>query len=331
MAMTMLTPAMLTPMQPWIQFLEPNKLYFLLTIPVLVAAYALLLRRRAGRTPHDDMLGLVLPKDSPWKRHVAVAMALLSLVTLTVAWARPKQDVEVPKERATIVVVIDVSLSMQAEDVKPNRLAAARDAAKAFVTSLPRKFNVSLVAFAGTSQIVVPPTTDRGAVTAGIDNLVLMPATAIGEGIYSGLDSLLQVPPDPEDPTAEVPARMVLLSDGKTTVGRPATQAARQAKDQKVPVYTIAYGTENGTVEINGRREAVPVDHDELAAVAKISGGKAYAAQSAGQLNDVYKDIGSSVGKEKVDMEVTSRYAGLGLLFAVLASLGVASLGARWP
>jgi Ca-activated chloride channel family protein len=178
---------------------------------------------------------------------------------------------------------------------------------------------------------LVPPTLDRGAVTAAINSLQLQPSTAIGEGIYTSLAALAQVPPDPADPKAVVPARIVLLSDGKTQVGRPADQAAKVARDQKVPIYTIAYGTENGFIEVSGRREPVPVDHAELARVAKISGGEAYSAASAGELKDVYKDIGSSVGKEKVDKEVTSRYAGFGLGFAILAAMGMISLGARWP
>ena len=139
------------------------------------------------------------------------------------------------------------------------------------------------------------------------------------------------MPPDPDNPNEVVPARIVLLSDGKTQVGRPSDQAAEAAKRQSVPIYTIAYGTADGYIEIGGRREPVPVDRAELARVSRISGGEAYTATSAGELKDVYKDIGSSVGKEKVDREVTSRYAGFGLGFAILAALGLISLGARWP
>lgn len=314
-----------------IEFLAPARLWFLLLIPVLVGGYLLLLRqRRAGRASRSG-LALVLPQQRNWVRHAAVGMAVLSLLTLTIAFAKPKQTIEVPRERATIVVAIDVSLSMQAQDVDPNRLAAAQSAAKDFVASLPPKYNVALVAFAGTASTLVPPTQDRGPVTAAIDNLKLQPSTAIGEGIYTSLATLAQAPPDPDDPTKQPPGRIVLLSDGKTTIGRPASQAAEAAGKAGVPVYTIAYGTAGGYVEINGRREPVPVDHAELANVAKISGGKAYSAASASELRDVYKDIGSSVGKEKVDEEVTSRYAGAGLAFAILAALGVASIAARWP
>jgi Ca-activated chloride channel family protein len=250
---------------------------------------------------------------------------------LTLAFAKPKDQVSVPRERATVVVTIDVSLSMEATDVQPNRLDAAKTAAVAFVSALPAKFNVALVSFAGVATTLVPPTTDHGAVTAAITALRPQASTAIGEGIYTSLAALAQVPPDPDNPKAVVPARIVLLSDGKTQVGRPSDLAAEAARKQSVPIYTIAYGTADGYIEIGGRREPVPVDRAELARVSKISGGEAYTATTAGQLKEVYKDIGSSVGTEKVDKEVTSRYAGLGLGLAILAALGLISLGARWP
>ncbi len=156
-------------------------------------------------------------------------------------------------------------------------------------------------------------------------------STAIGEGIYTSLAALAQVPPDPDDPKAVAPARIVLLSDGKTQVGRASDEAAQAARAQSVPIYTIAYGTADGYIEIGGRREPVPVDRAELRRIAQISGGEAYTATSAGQLKEVYKDIGSSVGTEKVDKEVTSRYAGFGLGFAILAALGLSRSAARWP
>ena len=320
-------------MTPMLQFLAPERLWLLLLIPVLVGGYLLLSRRRAARrrSMGRTMFDLVIPRDRAWVRHLAVGLSIVSLLTLTLAFAKPKDVVSVPRERATIVVTIDVSLSMEAQDVEPTRLEAAKSAAADFVTSLPPKFNVALVSFAGTATTLVPPTLDRGAVTAAIEALQPQPSTAIGEGIYTSLAALTQVPPDPDDPEAVVPARIVLLSDGKTQVGRASDQAARAARDQNVPIYTIAYGTEDGYIEVSGRREPVPVDRIELQRVAKISGGEAYAAESAGELEEVYSDIGSSVGREKVDREVTSRYAGFGLALAILAALGMISLGARWP
>ena len=320
-------------MIPMLQFLAPSRLWFLLLIPALVALYLLMVRRKRARTRQvgQTMLDLVIPRETPWRRHLAVGLSILSLLTLTLAFAKPKDQVAVPRERATIVVAIDVSLSMEATDVQPTRLEAAKGAAADFVRSLPPKFNVSLVTFAMSATTLVPPTTDRGAVTAAIATLQPQQGTAIGEGIYTSLAALTQVPPNPSDPKAVVPARIVLLSDGKTQVGRASDQAARDSRDQKVPIYTIAYGTEDGYIEVGGRREPVPVDRNELARVSKITNGEAYTATSAGELKSVYKDIGSSVGKEKVDKEVTSRYAGFGLGFAILAALGMISLGARWP
>ena len=320
-------------MIPMLQFLAPSRLWLLLLIPALVGLYLLLVQRKRNRNKQvgRTMFDLVIPRDRTWLRHLAVGLSILSLLTLTLAFAKPKDEVSVPRERATIVVTIDVSLSMEATDVKPTRLEAAKAAAKDFVTSLPPKFNVALVSFAGTATTVVPPTLDRGAVTAAIANLSPDRSTAIGEGIFTSLAALAQVPPDPDNPDAVVPARVVLLSDGKTQVGRTSDEAAEAAKEQRVPVYTIAYGTAEGYIEIGGRQEPVPVDKAELAKVAKISGGEAYTASSAGELKQVYKDIGSSVGKERVDREVTARYAGFGLGFAILAALGMVSLGARWP
>ena len=322
-------------MIPLLSFLAPSRLWLLLLIPALVSLYLWLVQRKRNRNKGmgmgKTMFDLVIPRDRTWLRHVAVGLSILSLLTLTVAFAKPKDQVSVPRERATIVVTIDISLSMQAEDVEPNRLEAAKGAAVQFVSSLPPKFNVALVTFAGTATTVVPPTTDRGVVSAAIQTLEPQASTAIGEGIYTSLAALAQVPPDPDDPRAVVPARIVLLSDGKTQVGRPSDEAAEAARAQSVPIYTIAYGTADGYIEIGGRREPVPVDRAELARVSRISGGEAYTATSAGELKEVYEDIGSSVGKEKVDREVTSRYAGFGLAFAILAALGMISLGARWP
>lgn len=320
-------------MTPMLSFLAPGRLWLLLLIPVVVGVYLALISRSRRRNSQirQSMLNLVLPRERTWLRHLAVGLSVLSLATLTVAFAKPKDQVDVPRDRATVVVAIDVSLSMEAQDVAPNRLAASKAAAESFITSLPARFNVAIVSFALTATIVVPPTTDRGAAAAGIESLTPQPSTAIGEGIYTSLAALQEVPPDPKDPKAVVPARIVLLSDGKTQSGRPSDEAARAARDQKVPIYTIAYGTEGGYIEVDGRQEPVPVDYYELAQISKISGGKAYRATSAGELKDVYKDIGVSVGMDKVDKEVTSRYAGFGLAFAVLAALGMISLGARWP
>jgi Ca-activated chloride channel family protein len=316
-----------------LEFMRPERLWWLVMIPLLLGLYVFLLwRRRRKARPHAiTNLERVLPKQQAWKRHVAVGAAVLALGALNVAFAQPKGEVEVPRERATVVITLDISRSMIAQDVAPDRITAAKAAARDFLNLLPVGFNVSLVSFAGTAAVVVPPTTDRGVVAAAIENLQVAPSTAIGEGIYSSLDAMAQAPPDPDHPDEPAPGAVVLLSDGYTNVGRPSDQAARDAAAQHIPIYTIAYGTANGYVENNGRREPVPVNPAELAQVSRLSGGKAFTAGSAGQLKEVYSSIAKSVGYVKVDQEVTEQYAGYALLLAVMAAVAVISLGARWP
>jgi Ca-activated chloride channel homolog len=319
---------------PQLAFVDPERLLILLVIPLLVAGYIFATRRknrRGMRFTNTSMLDVVVPKQSQWRRHLAVALSLLSLITLTAAFARPKTQVDVPRERATVVLVIDASQSMQATDVQPNRLAAAKTAAREFVQQLPEKYNVSVVSMAGSASILVPPTIAHNTVENAINSIQLQDSTAIGEGIAAGLRALQQAPKDPNNPDSVAPGAIVLLSDGSNTVGRAPQQAAAEAKAAEVPVYTIAYGTENGYVDLDGKREPVPVDHQEMQQVARLSGGEYFAAATADQLKTVYENIGSAVGYEKADREVTSRFAGYGLALAVLAALGAISLGARWP
>ena len=315
-------------------FLSPDRLLILLVIPLLVAAYifAMLRKNRRGmRFTNTSMLEVVVPKQSQWRRHLAVALSLLSLITLTAAFARPKTQVDVPRERATIVIVIDASLSMEATDVKPNRLAAAKQAAIAFVQSLPDKYNVAVVSLSGNPNILVPPTTAHNTVENAINTITLQESTAIGEGIVTALRALEQAPKDRSNPDAIAPGAIVMLSDGTNTAGRSPQQAAAEARSAKVPVYTIAYGTENGFVDLDGKREQVPVDHDLMREIAELTRGEYFTAATPDQLKKVYGNIGSEVGYEKADREVTARFAGYGLAFAVLAALGAISLGARWP
>ncbi len=283
------------------------------------------------RFTNTSMLDVVVPKQSQWRRHLAVALSLLSLITLTAAFARPKTQVDVPRERATVVVVIDASLSMEATDVNPDRLSAAKQAAVAFVKSLPEKYNVAVVSMSGNPNILVPPTLAHNTVENAINTIRLQESTAIGESIITALRALEQAPKDPANPEAIAPGAIVMLSDGTNTAGRAPQQAAAEARAAKVPIYTIAYGTENGYVDLDGKREPVPVDHKLMQEIAELSGGKYFSAATPDQLRTVYNNIGSQVGYEKADREVTARFAGYGLAFAVLAALGAISLGARWP
>lgn len=313
-------------------FLNPERLWWLLLIPVLVAAYIYLGRRknRSGmRFTNTSVLGAVVPVQSQWRRHLAVALSLLSLAALTIAWGRPSGVDHVPRERATIVLVLDVSQSMAATDVKPNRLDAAKAEAKEFVASMPATYNVALVSLSGNPASRMPPTTDRGQVNRAIDALTLQDSTAVGDAINVAM-STLQSAPKADDGSVP-PGAIVLLSDGQNTAGRSPTQEAAEAAKAKVPIYTIAYGTENGYVDLDGKREPVPPDKDLLQRIASLTNGQFYTAENVGQLSSVYENIRSEVGYEEVRKEVTATWAGYGLAFAVVAALAAVSLGARWP
>ncbi|GAA1594720.1 MULTISPECIES: VWA domain-containing protein [Kribbella] len=315
-------------------FLSPGRLWLLLIVLAAVAAYLILQRRRTAyalRFTNLALLDRVAPRRPEWRRHLTVALVLLAATSSVVAFARPKAVVKVPRERATIVMTIDVSLSMMATDIDPSRLGAAKKSAKQFVGQLPAKFNIALVAFAGTATIVVPPTTDRAVVLRAIDGLQLAESTGTGEGIFAALQAITQVPPDPSHPNEPAPARIVLESDGKRTVGRTIQEAAAAAKAKNVPVYTLTIGTQSGFIEMDGIRERVPPDPGEMQEIARITGGKAYNAESADQLDNVYKDIGSSVGYDKQDKEVTSRFAGIAMLLTFVAGAAAIATATRFP
>jgi Ca-activated chloride channel family protein len=312
-----------------VSFLAPERLWLLALLPMLAALYVVMQRRRRARAvrfTNLELLAAVAPHRPGWRRHLVAAGLLASLGLLVVAFARPLDEVRVPRERATIVLAVDVSLSMQATDVDPTRLAAAQAAASRFVEQLPRRLNLGLVAFSGSGRVLVPPTTDRQAVLRALDALELSEYTAIGEAIFTSLDAVRQAPVDPANPDAPVPAAIVLLSDGETTVGRPDSDGAAAAARAGVPVSTIAFGTPDGTVEIGGVTQPVPVDEEALRAIADATGGRAYTAQTADQLADVYADIGSDLGYVTEEQEVTARWAGIALV--VLLGTAAASLAA---
>lgn len=321
-------PALLT--RP--DFISPGRLWVLLVLPVLIALYLIALRlrgRSAVRFTNTGVLGMILPGQSQWRRHVAVAMTLASLVALTLAWARPVGMEKVPRERATIVVVIDVSRSMASSDVKPSRLQVAKQQAQAFVDQLPSQFNVSVVALSAKPQIVMPPSIDRDAVRRAISNLALADGTAIGDAIDTSLAAVKQAPVGSDHKQA--PAMIVLLSDGTNTDGGDPMAAAGRARVAKVPIYTIAFGTQNGYVDLDGQRYRVPPDPQLLSAISATTGGKSVAADSAKSLDHAYRELRSSVGYEDVRKERTAQYAMYALAFAVVAALGAVSMAARWP
>jgi len=313
-----------------LSFIRPDRLWWMLLVPAIGILYiALSLRyRQSGGKRH---LNRLLPTESAWKRHFSVVAALIAMAALVLAFAEPAALVDVPKNRATVVIAIDVSRSMEAQDILPNRLDAEKQAASNFVDLLPSGFNVAVVSFAATASIVMAPSTDRGAAKRAIESLTLQPSTAIGEGIYTSLKALTLAPPDPAHPNDPAPGAIVLLSDGSTNSGRSSSTAAQAAADQGVPIYTIAYGTADGYIIADGQRQSVPVNHAELMRVANISGGKKFSAASASDLSAVYETIAQEVGYDQEMSEITERFAGAALLFAIIAGLGVISLAARWP
>ncbi|GIF07270.1 VWA domain-containing protein [Actinoplanes siamensis] len=304
-----------------IRFLAP---WWLLTLlPVLAVAGAYVwrqFRRRsyAMRFTNVDLLRTLAPKGLGWRRHVSAAAFLLMLAALAFSTARPSVDTEQPLERATVMLAIDVSLSMQADDVAPTRIEAAQEAAKAFVNELPPSYNLGLVSFAKAANVLVAPTKDRAEVLAGIDGLTLAEATATGEAVFTSLDAIRSVPSDGAD--GAPPARIVLLSDGYRTSGRSIEDAATAAAGANVPVSTIAFGTDTGVVDIRGQLQRVPVDRLSLQELAERTKGYFYEAASVSELKKVYEDMGSSIGHRTQPREVTQWYAATALLLALLGA-----------
>jgi Ca-activated chloride channel family protein len=310
-----------------IRFLDPWWLLALLPVLAMAGVYVWRQFRRktyAMRFTNVNLLRAIAPKGLGWRKHVSATAFLLSLFLLGAAMARPSVDKEEPLERATVMLAIDVSLSMEADDVAPTRIEAAQEAAKAFVNELPASYNLGLVSFAKSANVLVSPTKDRSAVISGIDGLTLAEATATGEAVFTSLDAIRTVPADGAD--GAPPARIVLLSDGYRTSGRSIEDAATAAAQANVPVSTIAFGTDTGVVDIRGNLQRVPVDRLSLQQLADDTKGFFYEAASVGELKKVYEDMGSSIGHRVEPREVTQWYAGAALLFALVA----ASLSLIW-
>jgi Ca-activated chloride channel family protein len=313
-------------------FMRPHRLWGLALVPSLLLLYILWnLMKRTKASKDRSSLELLFPKRRAWKRHIAVVAAIATIGSLTIAWATPNGYVNVPRDRATVFVIVDVSLSMEADDVAPTRIKAAQEAVKDFVDELPPGFNVSLISFAASAVMVVPPTANRDDIYYAVDGLKLRQSTAIGDSIYAALDGIALIPPDPDHPGEKAPVAVVLLSDGESNTGRDSAEAAKVAKEMEVPVFTIAYGTPHGYIMDGNQRNPVPVNKEELRRIAQISGGKAYTAESMSQLQEVYSGISRSVGYVKEEKEITERFVGYACILGVLSLLGVMSLAARWP
>ncbi len=309
-------------------FLAPSRLVLLILVAVVIAGYIAVQRRRkhyALRFSSSELFDSIPDAGPGWRRHVPPLFFLAAVTLLTAAVAQPARQVRVPRERATVIVAIDVSLSMQADDVEPDRINAAQQAAIRFIDELPPTLNVGIVSFAGTASVLVSPTVERLPARNAINNLRLAESTAIGEAIFTSLEALRNAPPDE---TGEAPpARIVLLSDGKTTIGRPDASAVAAAREAEVPVSTIAFGTAGGfvvlddpqTPQVEQQRTPVPVEENNLRDIADSTGGAFFTASSLGELEEVYDNIGSAVGYELVDREVTDWFAAAALALLLLS------------
>ncbi|MGH9041332.1 MAG: VWA domain-containing protein [Acidimicrobiia bacterium] len=309
----------------------PSRLWLLLLVAGLAALYLWLGRRRRQRAVRFSNMALlrsVAPRRAGWRRHLPAALTALAMAALIVGLAGPTRQVRVPKEAATVMLVLDMSASMQALDVSPSRYEAAISTAKTFVADLPDQVRVGLISFDRSPQVVASPTVDHDAVLEGLDHLVLGPGTAAGEALYAALDAITGAQDaaglTPED--ASKGSAIVLLSDGVTTVGSPVAAAAQQAAERGIPVSTIAFGTASGTVEVQGQIIPVPADPDTMAQVAELTSGRFFEAVTADELRGVYEDIGTRVG-----YETTPRDASGGILaVGALALAGAFGLGLAW-
>jgi Ca-activated chloride channel family protein len=304
-----------------IRLLEPIWLLALLPVLALAAAYVWRqLRRRhyALRFTNVELLRSLAPKGIGARRHLSAGALLVAMAILATGMAKPSVDRKVPLERATVMLAIDVSLSMQSTDVPPSRIDAAKQAAIDFVRQLPASFNVGLVSFAKSANVLVSPGKERAAVQNEIQTLQLAQSTATGEAVFTSLEAIRGVPADGAQ--GPPPARVVLLSDGYRTFGRTVAEAAAAASAANVPVSTIAFGTDAGTVSIEGEIQRVPVDRPSLQQLAEITKGHFYEAATLSELKKVYQDMGSSIGYRTQPREVTQWYLGIGLLCALVAA-----------
>jgi Ca-activated chloride channel family protein len=321
-------------------FAWPAFLWGLLLVPAAGVLYLLALRRRkrhAVRFTNLELLANVVPRTPGWRRHLPPVLLLMALSALLLGLARPQATVLVPREEANVVLLMDVSGSMEATDVSPNRLAAAQEAAGVFLDRLPDDLRVGLVTFSEREQVLSLPTADHGVVRDALESLEAEGGTAMGDGLLRATEiSQLGVGGGDEGRTGDVrgegnqegvPAAVVLLSDGASTDGETEPEeAAETARALGVPVFTVALGTEEGTVEGPGGQEVpVPPDAETLRTIAEETGGESLASASEADLVSVYRDLGSSLGFVEEEREVTAAFAGAGAVL-ILAGGALATL-----
>jgi Ca-activated chloride channel homolog len=333
---------------PAMTFIWPTMLWGLLALPLLVGAYVWLLRRRKKTALRYASLGLVkeaLGRRGAWRRHVPPALLLAAIASLLLAVARPAAIVSLPLQEQTIVLAMDVSGSMRAADVQPNRLVAAQEAAKSFVADLPRSVRVAVVSFAGTAAVVQPPTLSRDDVVAAIDRFQLQRGTAIGSGIVLSLATIFpeagidlsqitgqrEMPPAPGDkpkqefkpvePASYTSAAVILLTDGQRTTGPDPVEAAKMAADRGIRIYTVGVGTKEGEIiGFEGWSMRVRLDEETLKTIANITRADYFYAGTAADLKKVYQGLSTRLIVEKKETEISALFAAFGTLLVVLAA-----------
>lgn len=309
-------------------FLVSWRLAFIALPVAVLLAYLLAQRSRrkaAVRFSSVDLLASVAPRRPGWQRHVPAAAFLGALVVFVLAFAQPARLISIPKQRATVVLTLDTSGSMVATDVSPQRLGAAQQAARLFVKALPSGVQIGLVDFSTNAEVLAMPTSDRATVLAAIDSLHAGGGTATAAAIKLSVQAIATVPIGKGGQRA--PGTIVLMSDGSPTIGEngmsPSDSVAAEAAAAKaagVKINTIAFGTPNGTVTINGDIIQVPADPAAMAQIASATGGRTFSAQTAGQLKSVYNEIGRVVGYNVQHRDVTAWFIGAALLLMVAAA-----------
>jgi Ca-activated chloride channel homolog len=315
-----------------VSFASPFILWGLLLVPIALLGYWLVQRRRikyAARFTNLDLLANVVDASPGRRRHVPALLALAALAALIVAMARPQAVVAVPREEATVVLTMDGSASMNATDVDPTRLDAAKSAASTFLDGLPERFRVGLVSFSNATRVLEEPTDDREAVRTSLEGIQGEVGTAIGDAIR---DSIALAPRDENGERSDEDLfAVLLLSDGMNSAGVDPLDILDEVKEAGVPIYTIALGTEAGTVQIPnefGELETyeVPPDPETLRRIAEETGGRFFEAPSEADLEAVYEEIGSQVSYEDEERELTAAFAGAGAFFLLVG----AALSALW-
>jgi Ca-activated chloride channel homolog len=308
-------------------FQSPLFLIGLGIVPLALAAYHLF-RRRARRYSVRftgvPTLASILPELPRWRRHAPTALYVMALAALAIALARPQATVAVPQDRASVVLIMDASRSMSATDVDPSRLDAAQDAGGEFLDRVPDELRVGAVAYSTAPHTLKPPTVEHDEIRDVLDSLVADGGTATGDAMVAALGML----DDDDRGRGRPPAAIVLLSDGKATSGPDPAGVARRAGRLDIPIYTVALGTPEGVVPGGplGSGLPVPPDPESLRDIARESGGRAFTAEDAGQLDTVYERLGSQIGTREEKREVTAGFAAAGIVL-LLAAAGVSL---RW-